>query len=245
MKLNGRLARVADLTDSQQEQMFSLMEAHYENMDRSVFDADLEQKQWVILLDDPVDGAVYGFSTQTLLDAVVDDRPVRVLFSGDTIVDRDHWAQNPLAQVWGRFALSLIETEHSAPLYWFLIAKGYKTYRFLPVFFREFYPRYDVPTPLWSSRLIHTLGREQYPTAYDSNAGVVRANQFGCRLRPDVAAVTGERLRDAHVRFFTEQNPGHAHGDELCCIAPLTRENFTAAAYRVIGAPSATVGALS
>jgi len=37
------------------------------------------------------------------------------------------------------------------------------------------------------------------------------------------------------VRFFVERNPGHACGDELCCLAPLTRANFTPAAHRVIG----------
>jgi hypothetical protein len=40
------------------------------------------------------------------------------------------------------------------------------------------------------------------------------------------------------VRFFIERNPGHARGDELCCLAPLTRENFTRAAYRTIGPPT-------
>jgi hypothetical protein len=47
-----------------------------------------------------------------------------------------------------------------------------------------------------------------------------------------------DRLRDPFVRFFVERNPGHARGDALCCLAPLTRANFTPAAYRVIGLPA-------
>ena len=54
-------------------------------------------------------------------------------------------------------------------------------------------------------------------------------------MREGVADVTAERLRDRHVSFFHLGNPGHARGDELCCLAPLTRANFTPAAYRVIG----------
>ena len=54
-------------------------------------------------------------------------------------------------------------------------------------------------------------------------------------LRDDIAPITAERLTDPHVRFFVERNSGHAQGDELCCLAPLTRANFTPAAYRVIG----------
>ena len=42
------------------------------------------------------------------------------------------------------------------------------------------------------------------------------------------------RLRDPNVQFFVAQNPEHANGDELCCIAPLTRDNFTEAAYRIL-----------
>ena len=60
------------------------------------------------------------------------------------------------------------------------------------------------------------------------------------RLAPDAlrklerqGGSIGERLRDPHVRFFHGRNPDHARGDELCCLAPLTRANFTPAAYRV------------
>jgi hypothetical protein len=64
---------------------------------------------------------------------------------------------------------------------------------------------------------------------------VVRAHAHQYRLRSGVADLSPERLRDRHVRFFAERNPGHSGGDELCCLAPLTRANFTRAAYRVIG----------
>lgn len=46
------------------------------------------------------------------------------------------------------------------------------------------------------------------------------------------------------VRGFSTQTLLEASvGDELRCAAPLTRENFTAAAYRVIGAGLDVVGA--
>ena len=239
MKVKGRLSQVANLLDSERNQMFALMDTYYENMDRAVFDTDLEEKQWVILLEDPMNGIIRGFSTQTLLEIEVDERPIRVLFSGDTIVDRQHWSHNPLAQVWGQFVLSLIDADHSVPLYWFLMTKGYRTYRFLPVFFHEFYPRDDSPTPAWAAQLIDTLGQHRYPSTYDPVAGVVHADPSSCRLRPNVAEITTKRLRDRHVQFFVQANPRHAHGDELCCIAPLTRDNFALAAYRVIGSASA------
>jgi hypothetical protein len=240
MRLKGLLVPAVAVTRAQRDEMYALMDRHYENVTRAAFATDLAEKQWVILLLDPQTEAVCGFSTQVLLAAEVEGRPVKALFSGDTIVDRDRWGDPALAHVWGRLALTLIDSLPAAEMYWFLITKGYKTYRFLPLFFHEFFPRHDRPTPQAVRAVIDALGRHKYPGRYDAGAGVVRAAPGGDRLRPGVADLTPERLRDPHVRFFAGRNPGHAGGDELCCLAPLTRVNFTPTAYRVIGpAPAA------
>ncbi len=233
--LCGSLVAIEDLTDRERDQMFSLMCEYYANVDRRAFDADLNEKQWVIRLIDPEEQRIRGFSTQMLLAIETDTDDAAALFSGDTIVDRDYWARNELARVWGRFALSLIDAHVARPLYWFLIAKGYKTYRFLPTFFHEFYPRFDAGSLTPLRQIVDQLATYKYPTRYDSGAGIIVADRDACCLRSGVADVTRERLRDPHVRFFVERNPRHADGDELCCLAPLTRENFTSAAYRVIG----------
>lgn len=235
MKLKGLLIPTPAVTDAQRDAMFALMDRHYENVTRAAFAADLDEKQWVILLLDPQTEEMCGFSTQVVLDATVAGRPVKALFSGDTIVARDRWGDPALAHVWGRLALSLIDSLPDVELYWFLISKGYKTYRFLPLFFREFYPRYDVPTPDWATAVIDAFGYFRYPGRYDPSSGIVTAGAAGDRLRPGVADLTPERGNNPHVRFFAVRNPGHLRGDELCCLAPLTRENFLPAAYRVIG----------
>jgi len=173
-----------------------------------------------------------------VLDFTVDGAPGHALFSGDTIVDRRCWGQNLLAQAWGRLALTLIDEYPGGSLYWFLISKGYKTYRFLPLYFREFYPRFDVATPAWAKAAVEVLARRKYADAFDPVAGIIRAEPGACRLRDGVAAITPARLRDPHVKFFAERNPGHPRGDELCCIAPLNRQNFTLAARRPLGLPA-------
>jgi hypothetical protein len=235
MALIGQLVPAAQVTPAQQGAMFALMDRHYENVTRARFDADLAEKDWVILLCDKDSGEIGGFSTQMLLDAEAEGRPIQALFSGDTIVDRDRWGDSALSHVWGRLALSLIDRPESVDLYWFLISKGYRTYRFLPVFFHEFYPRHDRPTPVWARAVIDALAQHKYPDSYDARSGVIRASANKDRLRAGIADLTDQRLHDPHVRFFASRNPGHADGDELCCIAPLTRANFTPAAYRVIG----------
>jgi hypothetical protein len=243
-RLQGKLVPVSAVTPAQREQMFRLLERSYDNVAWSGFLADLAEKHWVILLFDRRTSELRGFSTQMLMRAVVGGTVVRALFSGDTVISREHWGDIALARIWGRLALSLIDRPDPEPLYWFLICKGYKTYRFLPLFFHEFYPRYDTPTPDWACRLIHGFAGRKYPQAYDPAAGVVRAGPQKDRLRSGIADLTTERLRDPHIRYFVERNPGHDLGEELCCLAPLGRDNFTLAAYRVIGREPVAAGGM-
>jgi hypothetical protein len=235
MKLDGRLVQVAALSAEERTQMFALMDSYYEGVSEAAFEADLAEKDWVIQLLEPRTERLCGFSTQMLMRADVAGLPVCALFSGDTIIARDRWGDTALAHVWGGLALELIGRLDRAELYWFLISKGYKTYRYLPLFFREFYPRDGAATPARTQAVLDALARAKYPVAYDPSRGIISAGAGKERLRPGVADISAERLRDPHIRFFQARNPGHARGDELCCLAPLTRANFTPAAWRVIG----------
>jgi hypothetical protein len=242
MRLIGRLVSLEELQPRHQERMLALLQAHYENVTPQNFFRDLQEKQWVILVLDRESGELQGFSTQMLLQVTVAGRPITALFSGDTIIDRAYWGDQALPHIWGQLALSLMDAMPETELYWFLISKGYKTYRFLPLFFHEFYPRWDAPTPEDSRDILQALAECKYPGLYDPACGVIRAGADKDRLRPGVAEVTPERLHDPHVRFFIQSNPGHAQGEELCCLAPLTRANFTRAAYRVIGPEPVVAG---
>jgi hypothetical protein len=119
-------------------------------------------------------------------------------------------------------------------VYWLLISSGYKTYRFLPVFFREFYPTYERPTPPAIKRRLDALAQLKFPSEYDPHRGVVRLTA-SAPLRAGVADVTEQRLRDPHVAFFVQANPGHVYGHELACLTELTQANLTAAGRRMIG----------
>jgi hypothetical protein len=235
MKPTGQLVRIADITPAQREQMFALMQSYYEGVERATFDADLDEKQWVIQILDEETNQLKGFSTQMLLEAEISGRTVHALFSGDTIVDSDARGERSLFQVSGWLVRSLMSAYPDTELYWFLISKGYKTYRFLPLFFFEFYPRHDAPTPAQFVAVINALAGSKFPATYDRALGIVKAGACSCRLRPGMADITPERLRDPHICFFAARNPQHAQGDELCCIAPLTAANFTPAAYRAMG----------
>jgi hypothetical protein len=237
MPLRGQLLAVNALNAAQRDAMFALMDAYYVNLHRPQFERDLDEKRWVIWIEDEATHELRGFSTQMLLEADVHGKPITALFSGDTIIAKEAWREQALTHVWGRLALALMDRYPPGSLFWHLISKGYKTYRFLPVFFHEFYPRPEVATPPDMRELLDALGRQKFPSLYDPVRGVIRAGAEKDRLKTGVADVTAERLKDPFVQFFLVRNPRHHEGEELCCLAPLSRENFTAAAYRVIGLP--------
>ena len=87
----------------------------------------------------------------------MEGHPIRAVFNGNTIVDQDHWGQQELVRTWTRFMAERKAEDPATPLYWYLISSGYRTYMYLPLFYREFYPRYDRPTPRLEQRLLDTL----------------------------------------------------------------------------------------
>jgi hypothetical protein len=91
------------------------------------FLADLHAKQWAILLYD--NDQLCGFSTQVLFDFPHQGRLTRILFSGDTIIDKNHWGSLALSVTWGRLMLSLQATSPNTGLYWLLTSSGFPSRR--------------------------------------------------------------------------------------------------------------------
>ena len=226
-----------DLTVADRRQMYELLRKYFSGTTRAGFDADLREKESVILVRDGRTGRIQGFSTLMRMRSSVDGREVVAFFSGDTIVDRRYWGETLLSRTWGETVLTQAErvvAEYpETSVYWFLICSGYKTWRFLPLFFRKFYPNADTPTPPHIRRILDTLGTAKFGDQYRADQGIVRF-RHATPLRPGIADVTEERLRDPNVAFFVERNPGHAAGDELACLAALWRSNLTRAAHRLI-----------
>ena len=232
-KLIGEVRPVESLSSRERDQMYDLMERYYSNISRIVFEQDLSEKEWCILLTD-ASGRVRGFSTMMLMRTVVDGRPIAAVYSGDTIIDREHWGESILSRLWSGHAFELASRIPEDPVYWLLLSSGYKTYRFLTTFFEEFYPTHHRKTPREAKRIMEALASARFPAQFDPEAGVVRPEN-AAPLRPGVADVTERRLADPHVAFFVSANPGHARGDELVCLTELAIENLTPAGRRMLG----------
>jgi hypothetical protein len=223
--MEATVKTIGVLTTSDTAAMLQLMQDYYLNVDEGVFRSDLAEKDRVIMLSES--GALCGFSTWKLFGHTCDGQQVNVIYSGDTITDSDHRSSLALPVAWGRLMMDALERDPETPLYWLLSSKGYKTYRFLPVFFRSFYPSSMHEPSVFEKSLIFSLAKRRYGDRFDPESLIVRAGPDAQRLRPGVGDVTSERLGDKHVSYFWERNPNYAQGDELVCLTRCAYDNVT------------------
>lgn len=208
---------VRTLSPQQRSRLHDLYRQHYSA--GHDFERDLLEKDWVLWLDDE-QGNLTGFSTLQRL--ALPDKVV--YFSGDTLVVPAHRHTYDLPRLWGKFVFERVADE-SLPCLWFLICSGFRTYRFLPVFFQRFFPRYDQVTPPETRALLDELARDRFGPLYAE--GVVHLSSANHEALPP-------RRLDAHAQFFLQANPGWQKGHELACLTWLERSNLTPAGRRMV-----------
>lgn len=204
------------------DRLYDLFVRYYLHVDRATFDRDWNEKDWILLLRDDA-GVLRGFTTMKLYDLVVSGRPLRAVFNGNTIIDQAYWGEQALVRTWCGFMAELKAKAPVVPLYWYLICSGYRTYLYLPLFFREFFPRHDRALPDFERELIDFLGGMKFPTEYRD--GVVRVARERECLHRGLAVPPAAKMKHPHIRFFVERNRNYLRGDELVCIAEYSIKN--------------------
>lgn len=212
--------------------MFRLFERYYGDVDFNTFVEDLSNKTDVMLLleksDAPLTKRLVGFSTirrERMTGPT--GRPAHYLFSGDTVVAREHWRSKRLqvAFFWQLVRAKL--TQPLTPVYWMLISKGYKTYLLLSRNFCHHHPRHvaERKDPAKASRALQPVADLYYARYfgrhYNAETGVISFDTPHGRVADGVAVPTEEDLKLADVSFFVKRNPGYAKGDELACVAEI------------------------
>lgn len=226
MALRGDIVPVAGLSEEEVRRMFLLLDRHYANATWEGFREDLAEKTWAILLRDGEELA--GFSTQLLIETRFEGEPFSVVFSGDTIIDPAHWGSPELQTTFAGLLDRLHRGKPEQRLFWFLISKGFRTYRILPIYFKVFHPCHDRGTPPWHGRFLDHLAKTKFPAAYREDKGILDFNGHSQYLRPALSGIPETRLlANPHIRFFAEANPGWARGDELACLAEYAPDNLT------------------
>lgn len=205
--------------------MYRLFCSQFSNVPIAEFERDLDDKNWVLLLTD-ADGRLAGFSSMDVFDQDFGERELTLVYSGDTVVDSSTWSDSALSYYWMGAIDWLRRHYGKESIYWFLLVSGYRTYRFLPVYSDLFYPRFDRPTPDDIQALMHRMAEARFNGHYDPGSGIVRLDTPAV-LRDEYRGIPEHRMKDPHVAFFAERNPGHPYGDELVCFSALSEDKLT------------------
>ena len=224
--LESTVMQASEVTAGQIGAMYAIMESYYGNTSRTVFADDLRKKKDVVLLLDG-HGDIRGFTTLAVYPY---DAQTQLLYSGDTIVEKEYWGAHDMSQVWLNNAMPYAEGFGGAT-YWFLLSKGYKTYKYLTTFFHEYYPRVDTETPGRIQLIMDSFARRQYGEKYRDGVWAA-GNDY---LRGEYDRTREAAQKDRNAAFFLEKNPGYASGNELICLCEISLGNLNRFGRRILG----------
>lgn len=218
--------KIDQLTKAEQSAMYALFEQYYTSISIAEFDKDLTEKDYVILLKSSDDSHIDGFTTLKLMTFNTQNIKIRAVFSGDTIIHHDYWGDQTLPRAWCELAGCIKAQLPEIPLYWFLITKGHRTYRYLNAFTHKFYPNRRETTPESTQFLIDKLAEMKFGSAYIQSLGIVRYSNSKGHLKDPWAKIPNKYRNHPDVQYFLKQNPHFYCGDELVCITELNSNNM-------------------
>ena len=233
---NGlEVVEIAHLTPEQRRGMLALLQTCYAGVSPAQFNRDLDEKEWTILGTDPVSERVWCFSTMRRLRATVDGEPITAFYSGDTASSAD--ARGAATSAGTRLVIrkmfyERMISEDEGRFYWFMISSTYKSYRLLPMIFRDFAPGPSRDLSPAETKMIAELSQLKH-IEFNASSGIVTlANPslpFDSAAEPEPA-----RAPDVYAEFFHSANPNAASGDRLATLTEISLSNLTPLGARMV-----------
>jgi hypothetical protein len=232
MDCQTSIIRLNELTETEKNSLFQLHTQYFDHVIEEVFLKDLSEKDWIIIIKDGR-GELQGFSTIQLIWLKIEQKDHLYLFSGDTIIREEARNMHALSGAFIHFMYALIENHQEVPIHWFLITKGYRTYRFLPLYFKEYYPARNKVVPVYYHEVLNAVAFYKFGGQYNPHTYLICYNHEKDRLKPGHALINKGRLRNPEIEFFLAKNPFYYKGDELTCITDICKSNFNPLVERV------------
>jgi hypothetical protein len=222
--------RPQDLTAHDWDDIWTLTDEFYE-VERDYAEAELRRRERIALFR--MNGALLGMASISVYTETFRGRRVVVINTSHVLI-RENWRGRNLVQKLGFRTFLGARLRHPLrPIYWFFDTFSYKSYLLLPRNFRRFWPRHDEPTPEARAALIDQLAAHLYGPAWRPARGIAVRSGWK-RLRARSAPIAAAPDMGPDIRFFAAANPGHAEGDMLICLCPLTLGNWLSVARRAL-----------
>ena len=218
------------LTPAQWNDIWVLTQEFFD-VEREYAEAELRGRQSIALFH--MNDALLGMVSLDVFDADFRGRRVSVISTAHVLL-RENWRGRNLLQKLGFRTFLRERLRHPfRPIYWFFDTFSYKSYLLLPKNFATFWPRHEQPTPEPQAALIDSLASKVYGPAWRPELGIV-ARSGQKRMRETAAPLILARDSDPHLQFYARANPGHAEGDMLVCLCPLSLRNWASLARNLL-----------
>jgi hypothetical protein len=221
---------IGALADAVWDEVWELSRRFYQS-ERGWVEARLKQHQELALYRSTADGSLVGMAAIQVDAMEFQGQKLLVIFTSHAIIDECYRGQNLMQRAGVRTYLRCCLRHPLRRKLWAFDTFSYKSYWLLPRNLREFWPRRDQPTPAWQAAFMDYYGRLKYGDAW--RGGVIQGSAHK-RLLPQTAALNEALMKDPDLAFFARANPGHAEGDMLLCLIPLTLANWWGIVSRAV-----------
>jgi len=229
-QINTTVLATAEIPPAIWDEIWALTQEFYD-VERNYAEAELRSRQSIALFR--MNGALLGMAAIDIHATRFRGRRLAAISTAHVLI-RENWRGRNLIQKLGmRMFLRARLRYPFRPIYWFFDTFSYKSYLLLPRNFHTYWPRHDQPTPEPRAALIDQLATATYGPAWRPARGLaVRSGQK--RLRETAAPLVLRADPDPNLQFFARMNPGHAEGDMLVCLCPLTLSNWLSVARKAL-----------
>ena len=222
----------AALTPTIRDEIWQLTQIFYD-ADRDYVEEKLRARQRTVLLRSCVDRSLVGMASVEVLHDSFEGKPLLAIHTSHVMLLPQYRGQNLLQRLGFRTFIATRLRYPLRPIYWFFDSFSYKSYLLLPRNFYHYWPRFDRTTPKRELDLMHQLAVRAYESDWVPEQGIVKRSGRK-RLKRDTAALGTRDITTPELDFFVRRNPGHAEGDMLVCLCPLTLRNWWTAGMRAL-----------
>jgi hypothetical protein len=236
---NGRDARVtievrptASLTSALWNQVWGLTQDFFDT-ERAYSESELKKFQLIALFWSRGERRLIGTASIDVYPVLFRKRRLVVIYTTHVLLRQEYRGHNLMQRLGMRTFLKTWLRYPFRSVYWFFDTFSYKSYLLLPRNFREYWPRLERKIPEHERALMDQLAVQAYGEAWRPQFGTV-ARSGKKRLRPDAAPLNRNVPLTPELKFFSTANPGHAEGDKLVCLCPLTLSNWFSVGVRAV-----------
>tara|TARA_Y100001954_G_scaffold92887_1_gene101693 strand:+ start:4765 stop:5499 length:735 start_codon:yes stop_codon:yes gene_type:complete len=224
-KLTYKLVKSNSINDRDINRMYSLMQENYDFILLENFKKDLIKKDYIGLLIDN-NMTIQGFTTYAFNPNNYSNKKYNILFSGDTVISENFTGTQELTKGWGKTVGFFIKKYPEKKLLWYLMSKGYKTYLYLPFFFKKYYPALEESrNDQRLKKIINEFSNLIYPDCWNEELGIIKFKKRLGQVKEKHILKSIDK-KNKHIDFFLEKNPGYINGDELVCMAEVDIDNL-------------------